>query len=190
MQCIFHITYHCHFESLQAHRGVVWPHRDVRAQSARPQQRSQGGVCCHTNYQHHYLSRWPSTKNDQQCYHQMDEHHQCQRSHPHPDHSRCGPPSPGWRTKRTLEASETSSRALARWTSWTTWQCILQKTAFSLVKSRLALGSPSCLVAINLPIAQKNDCWLPPSYHIYRWNPFTDQTRPDKNNNWSSQSFA
>merc|ERR1719270_2249979 len=28
----------------QAHRGVVWPHRDVRAQSARPQQRSQGAV--------------------------------------------------------------------------------------------------------------------------------------------------
>ena len=71
---------------------------------------------------------------------------------------------------------------------------VLQKTAFSLIKSRLALGSPGCSVVVVSPFrkwpdAHKKGCWMPPSDHIHRWNPFTDQTRPRKRNNWSSQSF-
>ena len=48
----------------------------------------------------------------------------------------------------------------------------LQKTAFSLVKSRLALGSPGCLGVFSSspcrkgPNTQENGCWLPPSDHI------------------------
>ena len=60
-----------------------------------------------------------------------------------------------------------------------TFQCVnkvyLQKTAFSLVKSRLALGSSGwsfgclfgCHHAKNGPIWLKNGCWLPPSDHIH-----------------------
>ena len=134
MQSIFHITYHCHFESSQAHRGVVWPHRDVRAQSARPQQRSQGGVLLSyklpksLSVKMTIKSKWSTTLSSNgptssPSNGRTSPHHR-QRSHPHRDHSRCGLPSPGWQTKRTLEASVTSSRVLARWTSWTTWQCI------------------------------------------------------------------
>ena len=62
-----------------------------------------------------------------------------------------------------------------------TFQCVnkvyLQKTAFSLVKSRLALGSSGwsfgclfgCHHAKNGPIWLKNGCWLPPSDH-YQWS--------------------
>ena len=49
----------------------------------------------------------------------------------------------------------------------------LQKTAFSLVKSRLALGSPGWLfVGYHHPA---ENGLMPPSDHIHWWNPFTDQ---------------
>ena len=62
----------------------------------------------------------------------------------------------------------------------------LQKTAFSLVKSRLALKSHCCLVVHSfvqvspcrkLPNTQENSCWAPLSAHIHRWHPFPDQER-------------
>ena len=59
---------------------------------------------------------------------------------------------------------------------------ILQKTAFSLVKSRLALGSPGCSFVWlspcrKLPNTQENGWWLAHSDHIHSWNPFLDQER-------------
>ena len=63
----------------------------------------------------------------------------------------------------------------------------LQKTAFSLVKSGLALGSPGYLVVRlfgwfspcrKRPNTRENGCWLPQSDHIQRWYTFPDQTRP------------
>ena len=78
----------------------------------------------------------------------------------------------------------------------TKWKFFFQKTAFSLVKSRLALGSPSCLVvwlcvchhAENGPIHRKMvvDCTLA----ITSIGNTFFQTRPGKRNNWSGQSFA
>ena len=73
----------------------------------------------------------------------------------------------------------------------------LQKTAFSLVKSRLALGSHGCLFvcrhhAENGPIHREMvvDCPLVISWSHPKWNHFTDLTRPGKMNEWSSQAFA
>ena len=60
----------------------------------------------------------------------------------------------------------------------------LQKTAFSLVKSRLAPGSPGCLGVCSSspcrkwPNTQENGCWLPPSDHIQSETLF--QTRQDQ----------
>ena len=68
---------------------------------------------------------------------------------------------------------------------------ILQKTAFSLVKSRLALRSLACLFVCLFVTMRKMASYtgkwllLPPSDHIHMWNPFTDQTGPGKRNNWS-----
>ena len=47
---------------------------------------------------------------------------------------------------------------------------ILPKTAFSLIKSRLALGSPGCLVVTmpKWPDTQENGCWLPHNDHLHR----------------------
>ena len=60
---------------------------------------------------------------------------------------------------------------------------ILQKTAFWLVKSRLAQGSPGCLfVRVSpcrkWPTTLENGCWLPPSYHIHSETLF--HTRQDE----------
>ena len=51
---------------------------------------------------------------------------------------------------------------------------LLQKIAFSLFKSRLALGSPGCSVGCSSPCrkwpnTQENGYWLPPSDHIHSW---------------------
>ena len=67
---------------------------------------------------------------------------------------------------------------------------LLQKTAFSLIKSRLALGSPGWSVVLfsqckKWPNIQGNRCWLPDSDYIDRWYPFPEQTRPGMRNNWS-----
>ena len=70
---------------------------------------------------------------------------------------------------------------------------ILQKTAFSLVKSRLALRSLACLFVCLFVTMRKMASYtgkwllLPPIDHIHMRNPFTDQTGPGKR---SSQSFA
>ena len=68
----------------------------------------------------------------------------------------------------------------------------LQKTAFSLVKSRLSQGSPVCSIDW-LSTCQKwpkKCCWLSHNDHIHRWYPFPDQNRPGIRNNWSRQSLA
>ena len=77
---------------------------------------------------------------------------------------------------------------LSMFLAWLPW--ILQKTVFSLVKSRLALGSPSfSFVWLSpyrkWPYTQENGCWLPHSDHIHRWYPFPDQTKPGMRNKWS-----
>ena len=63
----------------------------------------------------------------------------------------------------------------------------------TLVKGRLALGSPGCSFVRdhveNGPIHRKMvvDC---PLVIISKVKLFSDQTRPGKRNEWSSQSFA
>ena len=56
---------------------------------------------------------------------------------------------------------------------WPSYPQLLQKTALSLVKSRLALGSPGCLFGCyclspcqKWPNSHENVCRLPPSDHI------------------------
>ena len=53
----------------------------------------------------------------------------------------------------------------------------LQKPAFSLFESRLALGTPGCLVDCLSSSCRKWPNTLPPSDCIHRWNPFPEQTR-------------
>ena len=71
--------------------------------------------------------------------------------------------------------------------------CILQKTAFSLVKSRLALGSPGCYCSspcqkwLN---TQKNSCWLRPNDQILtRPKQSFAQKYPGLVNYWLSLQF-
>ena len=71
----------------------------------------------------------------------------------------------------------------------------VQKTAFSLVKSRLALGSPGCSVVrvspcwtVNMAKTRKKGCWMP--LVIKSIDEILFHTRPGKRNNLSRQSFA
>ena len=68
---------------------------------------------------------------------------------------------------------------------------LLQKTALSLVKSRLALGSPGWLVVCSVGCYHaQNACTIHHSDHLHRWYPFPDQTGHGMSYNWPSQSFA
>ena len=62
----------------------------------------------------------------------------------------------------------------------------LQKTAFSLVNSRLSLVSPGCsfVTRPKLPRTLENGCWLHPSDQSHRKSAFSrpDQTRSDQQN--------
>ena len=79
-------------------------------------------------------------------------------------------------------ASQYRLRNIAKGNSvhWPSYPELIQKTAFSLVKSRLAIGSPCCsgvcLVVTILKTYTEYFCWLPYSDHIHRCNPF--QIRP------------
>ena len=73
---------------------------------------------------------------------------------------------------------------------------IVKDCLLTMVKSRLALGSPGCSFGrsfVTMPkMAQYTGKWLllPPSGHIQSETLFSDHTRPGKRNEWSSQSFA
>ena len=61
----------------------------------------------------------------------------------------------------------------------------------TLVKSRLALGSPGWSFATMPKMAQYTGKWLLPAplWSHPKWNSFSDQTIPRKRNEWSSQSL-
>ena len=64
---------------------------------------------------------------------------------------------------------------------WIAMYCAIAKDCLlTLVKSRLALGSPGCSFVRSSPCrkcpnTQKNGYWLPHSDHIHEWYPFSDQ---------------
>ena len=63
-----------------------------------------------------------------------------------------------------------------------TFRWFLQKTTFSLVKSRLALELPGCLFVTMPKMAQYTGKWLltAPLWSHPKWNPFPDQTKARK----------
>ena len=56
-----------------------------------------------------------------------------------------------------------------------------QVSAFTVVKSRLALRSPCCLF-VTIQNTQGNGCWMRPSDYIHRQSSFRDQTNIYKKN--------
>ena len=69
------------------------------------------------------------------------------------------------------------------------------KATLSLVKSRLPLRSPgwlACCLVVTMQKAEYTGKWLftAPYWSDPKWNPFPDQTRLEKRNEWSRQSFA